>query len=86
MARFTSAVVAFGESPDNRVLRDALFIVKSGESENVLWVAFETRLQARFQVWVSLSPQLVAIRVDCRLAVWLSMSGIDELSRVASSE
>ena len=54
MARFTSAVVAFGESPDKRLLRDALFMVKSGESENVLWVAFEIRSQARFHVWVSL--------------------------------
>ena len=46
MARFISAVVAFGESPERRLLRDALFMVKSGESEKVLWVAFEIRSQA----------------------------------------
>ena len=51
MAEFMSASVAFGESWESRVLRDVLFMVKSGESVKVLWVAFEMNWQAKFQVW-----------------------------------
>ena len=40
---------------ERRSLKDVLFIVKSGESEKVVLVAFEMKLQANFHVWVLLA-------------------------------
>ncbi len=50
MARLMSAVVAFGESSDSRLLKDEALMLNKGEFEKVLWVAFEIKSQAKFHV------------------------------------
>ena len=50
IARFVSATVAFGDNSERKMLSEVAFMVKSGESVRVLWVAFEINSHANFHV------------------------------------